>query len=271
MKNKLKIGVIGLGNMGKTLACALSIRNSYRLFVYDKIKSKKKHISGCFTTKNLKELLTKSEIIILAIKPQDVEEFLIKYREYIDSKQLFVSIAAGIPMKFYKKYLKTVRIIRVMPNLAASIGESVSFISKGKYITNRDLSIVKEIFSCVGKVIAIDESYLDKVTSLSGSGPGYVFYFMESMYKSALKLGFEKRQAKDMVIQVFLGAAKLAKNSGKDFQCLKNAVASKGGTTEAAFSVFKDKKIDTIIERGIKNAQNRAKTISCKLLKRKRR
>jgi len=270
MKKKPKIGIIGVGNMGRALILSLSAANAYKLFAYDKLRLNQKSIKNCLRIKTSKELLAKSEVIVLAIKPQDVEQFLTENKEYIKAKQLFISIAAGIPIKFYERYLTKIKIIRVMPNLAATIGESISFISKGKHATNKDLRIAKGIFNSVGKAMIINESHMDKITSITGSGPGYVFYFMESMYQSALKLGFTKKQAKDMVLQTFLGAVKLAKNLDKDFKHLKDAVASKGGTTEAAFAVFNRQKIDVAVEKGIKSALGRSRAMAGKFLKGKR-
>lgn len=117
----------------------------------------------------------------------------------------------------------------------------------------------------------IKEKYLDKVTAVTGSGPGYVFYFMESMYQGALKLGFSKRKAKKMVIQTFLGAIKLAQVSQQEFKTLIKGVTSKKGTTEAALKVFKCCHLDRAIVKGMNHAYRRASEISNKLVKNKKR
>ncbi len=263
MSKKIKIGIIGFGNMGSSCAVAFNKKTQYEVFVYDLDQRKKIKAKNFLVTKNTNELITKSEIIILAVKPQDLDSFLKQNKELLlKEKPLLVSIAAGIPISWFQGRLLGVRIIRVMPNLAAKVEESLSFISKGKNAKKTDLINVIKIFSCIGRVIVTSEKYLDKATGVSGSGPGYVFYFMDSMYQGALKLGFTKEEAKTMVIQTFLGAAKLAKASKEEFKTLIDSVASKKGTTESALKVFKIRKLNQTIAKGMNNACKRAKEIS---------
>ena len=263
MSKKDKLGIIGFGNMGRAIGEALISKNNWDISVYDKYKKKTKDTKNVTVAKTSEEVISSSKVVILAIKPQDIREFVQKAREYfVNKKPLLITIAAGVSTKSFQNFFKDIRVIRAMPNLAATVGESVSFLCKGKFAKKADLEIAKEIFARVGEVIVADESYLDKVTSVSGSGPGYIFYIMDSMYKGTLKLGFNEGAARKMVVQTFLGAAKLAKESGKDFQCLVKEVASKGGTTEAALKVFNSCQLDKIVEKGINNAYRRAKEIS---------
>jgi len=270
MNRKIKVGIIGFGNMGGSCASALNERNQYKVFIYDAERRKRRKAKSFSVTKDIAQLIAAAEIVILAIKPQNIGNFLAQNKEgLLKRKPLLVSVAAGISASWLQGHLKGIRIIRVMPNLAAKVGESLSFISKGKNAKKSDLAKVERIFSCIGEVIVVEEKYLDKVTGISGSGPGYVFYFMESMYQGALKLGFTKKEAKRMITQTFLGASKLAKASKEEFKTLIKEVASKKGTTEAALKVFKKKKVDKAIIQGMDNACRKSREISGKLTKKR--
>ena len=268
MSKKIKVGIIGFGNIGGSCASALNKRSQYKVFIYDTDRKKRRKAKSFSVTKDITQLIAAAEIVVLAIKPQDIGNFVAQNKiSLLKKKPLLVSIAAGVSTSWLQECLKGLRIIRAMPNLAAKVGESLSFVSKGKNAKKSDLAKVKKIFSCIGEVILIKEKYLDKVTGVSGSGPGYVFYFMESMYQGALKLGFTKKEAKKMIIQTFLGASKLAKASGEEFKTLIKGVASKKGTTEAALTVFQVGKVDKTIIKGMSSACQRSKAISCRFTK----
>jgi len=268
MNKKIKVGIVGFGNMGSSCATAFSKRSQYEVLIFDSDQKKKIKTKDFHTTKNIKELIAISEIVVLAIKPQNIATFLKQNKEaLLKNKPLFISIAAGISLSWFQKRLLGMRIVRAMPNLAAKVGESLSFISKGRNVKKADLIRVEGLFSSIGRVIVTSEKCLDKATGVSGSGPGYVFYFMNSMYQGALKLGFTKKEAKEMITQTFLGAAKLAKASKKEFKTLIESVASKKGTTEAALKVFKAEKLNQIIAKGMSKACQRAREISSQLAK----
>lgn len=271
MDKKIKVGVVGFGNIGSSCVAALSKRSRYKVFIYDTDQSKRSKAKNFSIAKNSRQLVATVDIVILAIKPQDVSNFLAQNKKILlKEKPLLVSVIAGISTAWFERNLKGLEIVRVMPSLAARVGESLSFISKGKNAKKSDLAKAGRIFSCIGEVIVIEEKYLDRVTGVSGSGPGYVFYFMESMYQGALKLGFTRKEAKRITIQTFLGAAKLAKVSGEEFKTLIKGVASKKGTTEAALKVFKAGKVSNTIIRGMSSACQRAKKISSKLIKKEK-
>jgi pyrroline-5-carboxylate reductase len=263
MKKKPKIGIIGFGKMGSSLGFALKEKSYWEISIYDKDTKKIKSIKGFFICKNNKELIKKSKIIILAIKPQEVKEFIEETKEYfLENNPLLITILAGISTKFFERHIKNLRIIRVMPNLPAKVKKAVSFICKGKFATQKDLKMAEKIFSCVGETFICKESFLDKATSITGSGPGYIYYIMDCMYKSAKELGFNKEEAEKALIFTFLGAIELIRSSQKSFSQLVKEVASPKGTTEAALEVFKKNKLPEIIKKGIERAYKRAKEIS---------
>lgn len=272
MSKKIQVGIVGFGNMGSSCASALSAKGQYKIFVYDTDPKKRQKAKSFSVVRNGSQLIAATNILILAIKPQDIGAFLADNRKILlREKPLVISMAAGISTAWLSKHIEGIRVIRAMPNLAAKVRKSLSFISKGKSAKESDLMKAEKIFSCIGEVIVVGEKYLDKVTGISGSGPGYVFYFMESMYQGALKMGFTKKEAKRMITQTFLGAAKLAKVSGQEFKTLIKGVASKEGTTEAALKVFKAGKLEKTIIKGMSSACQRAKQISCQLAKKRTR
>jgi len=263
MKKEMKIGIIGFGNMGEACARALAEKCKVCVFIYDKDRKKTRNKKNFCICRNIEELIKNVEVVILAIKPQDAGDFLIQAKAHLLQKSpLFISILAGISTKAFEKHLGGVRVIRVMPNVAAKVKESVSFICKGKFSKKGDLKIAEEIFSSLGETIEVKESYLDKVTSISGSGPGYIYYFMDCLYGSAITLGFSKAIARKMVINTFLGAASLAKAGGSDFKTLIKQVASKGGTTQAALEVFEKNNLKSLINKAVGAAHLRAKQLS---------
>lgn len=261
---KLKIGVIGTGNMGKAILSALRSQSSYSLFAYDIDREKLKSLpSKIKIIKDNKTLISLSQIIILAIKPQDINSFLYAYKDSLKKyRPLIITIAAGVGTRKFEKYAK-LAVVRVMPNIAAKVKASISFISPGKYAKHSDLMVTKNIFSSVGETIVVKESFLDKVTSISGSGPGYIYYIMDVFYKRALKFGFNKREARKMVLMTFLGAVKLA-ISEEDlvFQMLVKQVASPKGTTEAGLKVFRERNLEEIIDQAVISAYKRARELS---------
>jgi len=268
MNRKIKVGIVGFGHMGQALGLSLVNNKRFEILAYDINLHKKKildKINKVRSVTKIQTLLQSSDIVILAIKPQNFSSFFkVNQSYFLHANPLVVSIAAGITLKKLQAYLPKAHIVRVMPNLALSVKKSISFICGGRYSTKRDLLLVETIFSDLGKTIFAKESLFDKITSISGSGPGYVFYFMDSIYKTALDLGFSQKIAKEMIMQIFDGAVMLAKNSGKDFTVLVQEVASKGGMTESALRVFKRHKIKETIAKGVNKACKRAKDISNK-------
>ena len=263
MRNKLCIGIVGFGNMGSAIGEALLSEGTYEISIYDIQKRKLKGIDAFNIAKSLEELIDTSKVILLAIKPQDIEDFIKKSHHYLSKKKpLTISIAAGISTSYFEKRIRGIRVVRVMPNLAAKVRNSVSFLCRGKNARREDLNIAMKIFSYVGKTFIVKENFLDKATSISGSGPGYIYYFMEAIMKAALRLGVSRQIAKEMTEETFMGAVKLAILSGKDFSQLIKDVSSRGGTTERAIGIFSKRKMDSIIYEAISSAYRRAKELA---------
>ncbi|MDD5496253.1 MAG: pyrroline-5-carboxylate reductase [Candidatus Omnitrophica bacterium] len=261
-----KIGIIGCGNMGEALLRRLSdvVEKSTTLMVSEMDSARREAIQSRY--KIIVEidnsyLVKYSDVVILAVKPKDFDKVLKEeVRGALDKTKLLISVAAGIKTAHIEKLVgKDISVIRVMPNMAAVIGEAVSSVSAGRRAGKEDIELAKEIFSTVGEVVEVKEELVDAVTAVSGSGPAYFFYLMESLMKSAESLGLEKDIARRLVIKTALGSAKLLDFLKEDPAVMRAKVTSKGGTTEAAIKIFDSKKLRSIIMEAVKKACQHSK------------
>ncbi|MFA5725884.1 MAG: pyrroline-5-carboxylate reductase [Candidatus Omnitrophota bacterium] len=252
-----KIGIIGFGNMGSVIAQRLSAqKDEYEVFVFDKEKSKLANLAGIRAAKDARDLAAQVEIIILAIKPQDFNHIL-KDIKGSTGNRLIISIAAGISTGRVEKLLGQARVIRVMPNIGAKVAESVTCLCKGALATDDDLELAQELFYYLGAVRIIDEPMMNAATAISGSGPAYVFYFIENstldpenipeharhdmmrrLEKAAESLGFSTEDAAFLAANTTNAAISLLHKTKLPAQELRKQVTSKGGTTEAALEIL---------------------------------
>ena len=261
-----KVLLVGCGHMGSALLKAWHKKTTYSFTVIDPNKFKllnrqfKNRVKAHDSIKKIDKKLF--DIIIFAVKPQIIEEVMKQFvKENFNKKVLFISIIAGKKIPFFKKYLpKGSQFIRVMPNMPALIEEGMSCLvaSKDTSILNRNKA--KQLFKTVGKILFLNnEKELDKVTAISGSGPGYYFLFIYYFEKAAKKLGFSKKISNLLVLQTALGSIKLLLNEKKSSKKLAQNIAIKGGTTEAALKQFeKNNKLNNIINKAVTSAYKRA-------------
>ena len=212
---------------------------------------------------DLKTVVKRSEVIILAVKPQNFDSVLIELRPHLTQDQLVISIAAGITCRYLQKMLGAkVRVIRTMPNLPAQVGEGITGICAGKAANNKDLILVQQLFSCVGTTIVVEEKWMDAITAASGSGPAYVFLFIESFNNAARSLGFDEALAKALVLQTIKGSLDLLDSQGGDAAAMRARVTSKGGTTQAAMDVFTKHDFKKVFKEALMAAKKRARKLS---------
>lgn len=263
---KKKIGIIGCGNMGEVI-----VRNINPDFGYDISKQRLRYIVKryqiCPAHNNI-DLVKNCDVIIIAVKPQDIKGVLVEISSRPDllRKRLIVSIAAGVPTEFIEKNLNTqVRVVRVMPNLPSFVSSGISAISKGRYAGVGDLEIVERMFRRIGEVVRVKQRDMDAVTAISGSGPAYFFFLVEILKEAGLKLGLCKKVAYKLSLETAFGSAKMLKELQASAEELRRRVTSKGGTTEAAFKVFMKKGLDKVLTDGIFSAAQRSKELRCLL------
>ncbi|MBN2831001.1 MAG: pyrroline-5-carboxylate reductase [Candidatus Omnitrophica bacterium] len=253
-----KIGIIGMGNIGSVIARKLADETGeYSIFVFDKDKDKTKNVKLFTVAKDLISLVAGADTVILAVKPQDIDHLLKEIKNYIGEK-LAISIAAGISTGYIQRLLGSIRVIRAMPNIAAKIAESVTCLCKGDFATESDIDFAKELFYYLGTVRSIDESLMNAATAISGSGPAYIFYFIENnaidpknipeharhdmmrrLEKAAQSLGFESEDASFLAANTVNASISLLKLTGLKPEELRVQVTSKGGTTEAGLEVLR--------------------------------
>jgi len=204
-----------------------------------------------------------AEIVVLAVKPQVMADVLKEIAPVLQKETLVVSIAAGISCAKIEAELEgDRRVVRVMPNTPALIGQGAAAIAAGAHADEADLEVAEAILQCVGLTVRVEEKELDAVTALSGSGPAYVFYLLEAMLDAAEEMGLEKETARSLALQTVEGAARLMKDSGESAKTLRERVTSKGGTTEAAIHTLNDENVKGAIMKALKAAHDRSVELS---------
>jgi pyrroline-5-carboxylate reductase len=201
--------------------------------------------------------IQRSEVLVLAVKPQDAKAALASIS--VD-KQLVISIAAGLTLAVIARWLGGHRkLVRCMPNTPALIGAGIAALYALPEVSSAERGRAEEILRAVGEVVWVaEERLLDPVTAVSASGPAYVFWFIEQLAATGVKLGFDQKTALKLALHTVLGAAKLAASSGESPESLRRNVTSKGGTTEAALKVFDEEKLAERFMRAVQAASRRA-------------
>ena len=200
-----------------------------------------------------------ADVLLLSVKPQKMEEVLSGLEASLAPKMICITIAAGIATSFIEERLgKGVRVIRVMPNMPALIGEGAAALCRGSYATDHDMQVAKEIFEAVGITVEVKEEMMDAVTALSGSGPGYAFYIIEAFAEAGVRMGFDWDVSLKLISQSLIGAARLCLKGEKHPAALKRMVATPGGTTVAGLKVMEDGKLREMIASVVEEATKRS-------------
>jgi pyrroline-5-carboxylate reductase len=208
-------------------------------------------------------VIKQAESIILAIKPQMMNNVLNEISTVISSKQRIISIAAGISTDTIEKRIGIdIPVIRVMPNTPALAGCSTTAICAGKYVTDNDMKFARYIFEAVGYVIPVDEHKMDIVTALSGCGPGYICMIIESLIDAGVELGLQRDIATELVNHTVEGTAKMLQKTKEHPAVLKNKVTSPGGATAAGLHVLEEKGLRGVIIQTVIAACSRTKELS---------
>ena len=203
-----------------------------------------------------------AKIIILGVKPYQILETIDEILDALSPGVVIVSVAGGITIDSMQQKLPGKAVFRVMPNTPSMIGLGVSGVAAGKHCDQQHIESVVRLFESVGEVIQCPEEQIDALSTISGSGPAYVFYFIEQFEKLAVEAGFSKQQAAVMVRQTFLGASELAIRGGSSPAELRAKVTSPNGTTEKAIEVFDNQNLQQIFDEATKAALKRARQIA---------
>lgn len=251
--------------MGRTYAESFIANHTVArrdLFILEKAEDKKPYFHQLGFESVFGEpgdFIGEMNLIILAVKPQDIRDLFQKISSFMKEGQLVLSIMAGVKISTICKQLPTTRVIRAMPNLPAQVGMGMTGFTADPTVSRADLFSVQNLLNTTGKSLYFEnENMLDAVTAISGSGPAYVYFFMKSMIEAAGKMGFSDAEAETLVEQTFLGAIHLLNNNGYSCSEWIDRVASKGGTTEAALRSFQDSHLKPAIEKGLMEALKRS-------------
>ena len=262
------IGFVGGGNMGEALIKGLlgaSLVPASAIHATDVRLERLKELDrlyGIQVSSDNVELVRHSDIVILAVKPQIMDAVLKEIAPAVTRRKLLISIAAGVSTAKIRAVLhKDARLIRVMPNTPALVLEGVTAIAKADGLEPDDLDAAGEIFSAVGRVVVLEETAMDAVTGLSGSGPAYVAVVIESLADGGVRMGFDRITAMTLATQTVLGAAKLLLETGLHPGALKDMVSSPGGTSIAGIAALEEGGIRTTFIKAVERATERSREL----------
>ncbi len=269
MRNAMrKVGFVGAGNMAGALVKGLLATKRYRardIWASDVEPRQVRHLArvyGIGSAPDNATLVAQSALVVLAVKPQVMDAVLVALRPLV-AKQLFVSIAAGIPTARLEAGLgPRARVIRAMPNTPALVSAGITVLVRGAKATVRDERLAAALFGGVGEVVRVkDETLMDAVTGLSGSGPAYVYRFAEGLVAGGLAEGLPERTARQLAYQTIRGAALMLQETGRPPEELRAMVTSPGGTTLAGLQALEARAFAATVTEGVRAATARARAL----------
>ena len=262
----MKIGVIGAGQIGSSIAKALAESGKYRVIASRRNIEKVKHLEevGVRLTRDNRLVARESDVIFIAVKPYKVSEVLRKVSDLLDGKFL-ISVAAATPISKIASLAPKAKIIRAMPNIGLIAKASFTAYTRGPNVAESDLKIVNEILGELGAFVEVDEDLMDAITALSGSGPAYVALLIEAMAYAGLKVGLPRDLAYKSSAYTVYGTAKLLLEVGLHPSTIKEMVLTPGGTTIEGIFYLEEGGVRTAVMKAVEAATRRAKEIAEKL------
>jgi len=261
------VAVIGAGVMGETLLSGL-IRAGRRpegLVIGEKRRDRGHELQeryGVDVVSNV-EAAQKADTVVLVVKPQDMGDVLDEIAPFVRPGQLVISLAAGITTSFVEARLpEGSSVVRVMPNTPALVDEGMAAISRGSHCDESHLEEAEALLASTGRVIRVPERQQDAVTAISGSGPAYLFFVVESMIEAGVHLGLPRGTATELVVQTVVGSAKLLRETGEHPVVLRERVTSPGGTTAAALRELEDHKVRAAFLTAVEAARDRSRALA---------
>jgi len=264
----VKIGIVGTGNMGEAILKGLldNVLTAQDIICVDKSQESLDRISKAYQVVCSAEIsaIKDCDVVLLAVKPQNMDEVLPLLGKVITEKTLIISIAVGITSSFIVKNLgiDKASVVRAMPNTPALVGKGVTGLAKGEFATDAQLTIAKNLMEAVGQVVVVNENQIDIVAAASGSGPAYYFYVTELLIEAAVSHGLSRDVAQVLVENTFVGSSALFENSDDDVVELRRKVTSPKGTTQSAIEFLESKDLKSIWQNALGAAIKRAEEIS---------
>ena len=268
----MKISFIGGGNMATALIAGLAgkVAQGADIHVIDPNPEALEKLRGQYGVRTAPEIgaaVAASDVIVLAVKPQQMRDVALRLQSQLEARPLVLSIAAGIRAKDLSRWMKGYgAIVRTMPNTPALIGQGITGMVAMAGVSAAQKEAADSILRAVGKTVWLDsEDMIDPVTAVSGSGPAYVFYFLEAMQQAASEMGLAPEEGKQLALATFMGAARLAAQSDEPLEVLRQRVTSKGGTTHAAITSMEAAGVKEAIVDAMKAAQARGRELGDEL------
>jgi pyrroline-5-carboxylate reductase len=257
-------GFIGGGNMAEALVKGMVQEGKRDIIVSEPREDRRAYLEKTYAIKTTAvntEAVEASEVVVLAVKPQQMDEVLRDIAPAVTAEHTVVSIAAGITLKFIQDRLNSERVIRAMPNMAAQVGEGMTALSLCECFGGKGLNMAREIFMASGRVLMLPEKHIDAVTALSGSGPAFLALFIGAMAQAGERAGLTHDDAVALAVQTATGTSKLL-DEGLEPSKLIEKVRSPGGTTAEGLKVFEEKGLEAIVLEALEAARKRAKELS---------
>ncbi len=267
------IAFLGAGNMAEALVKGLlraGVADPGEIVCSDRDDARGALLTGRYGvrfTRSNAEAAGAAALIVLSVKPQIMNKLLAEIAPVLDETKLVVSIAAGVPIAaIERKVGRGVRIVRTMPNTPALVGAGATALSAGEHATDDDLAQARALFDAIGKTVVVDESLLDAVTGLSGSGPAYIFLVIEALSDAGVKMGLPRVVAQELAAQTVLGSAKLLIETGEHPGKLKDQVTSPGGTAIAGLHTLEAGGLRTTLMNAVEAATKRSRELGDRFL-----
>lgn len=260
-----KVGVIGCGNMGEAIIKGLIEKagiNPTSIVVNDINKERQNYIVEKYNVagSDIRKVVNLSEIVFLVVKPKDLQDSLESIKDLFKENQILISVLAGVKIEKIKSIVEKPLVVRIMPNTPALIGEGVIGVSFEKD-TEKKQEII-DLLKGLGEVFEVKEELLDVITGLSGSGPAYVFMFIDALAQGGVKMGLPYKDALKIATQTVLGAAKLLKETGEHPAVLRDAVSSPAGTTIYGLHELEKKNFKDAVISAVETATKRSRELS---------
>ena len=263
-----KIAVLGAGKIGASLIAGLVSSKWCEPKQIVATGRREEHLRdlaeryGIETTLSNRDAATGTEIVVIAVKPQDIEVLLGELDGVIEPGQTVLTIAAAIPTALIERHLGNVAVVRAMPNTPAAVHEGIAGISGGQHAEESDVERAEEVLSHLGRSVRVGEEYMDAVTAVSGSGPAYFALLAESMIEAGILLGLSREVSTDLVVQTMLGTAKLLRDEKMHPVELREMVTSPGGTTISAIRELEQAGVRAAFLNAIQAAMKRSKELA---------
>ncbi len=266
LESNKKIAFLGVGNMARAMIDAMldhDFVSARQLVLYDPIAEKASEYFGAKVAKDNRSAAKSADIVVLAVKPQRIDEVLEEIKGVVTDKHFVVSIAAGVTLQRIQSVLgDIVAVLRVMPNMCAQVSKSVSCWAAGDVVNNEQEQVVKGMLSVIGSEHKVSEDIIDEISVVSGSGPAYVLYLVELMTEMGVELGLDKELAEELARETVIGTGAFLAESEKSADVLRAEVTSKEGITEAAFDELEGSDVEEVFLRAARAALKRTKELA---------